>query len=71
MYNPGGAGGPPGTPDGYCSHGMCGGSGNWGETELEVLAPSVQHSGGLRRPTKQAARSRYRSMDLWPLLGRI
>ena len=34
MWNPTGEG-PPGT-DGSCSHALCGGGGNWGETELEV-----------------------------------
>ena len=34
-----GEGFPPGIPDGGCSHGLCGGNGNWGETELEVWRP--------------------------------
>ena len=48
MYNPDGGGEAPGSPDGFCGgfagyplrrEGLCGGGGNWGETELEVWRP--------------------------------
>ena len=38
QLDPTGVGGPPGK-DGSCSHGLCGGNGNWGDTELEVWRP--------------------------------